>query len=272
MSKFNKFNKCNDFPFPCAFPPAGQGPTGGTGPTGPTGPGGTGIGVTGPTGPTRPQGEPEDIGPTGPQGVPGLQGEPGDPGPTGPQGVQGIQGVPGDPSPTGPQGNPGLQGPPGTEGPTGPTGPTGPIFPDSRLNANKGAVTPEIIPVGGTITNFFPGSPFTGLNFNAATGIVTITIPGVYVVSCSISVASSSNTPPLFKIVFNNNPIASGFKIGATTAGNIISIFGTNTLTSGDTIQIQNISATPITPAGPLDSPITGLVTNNVLFTVFRFR
>ncbi|TKI73959.1 collagen-like protein, partial [Bacillus mycoides] len=39
MSKFNKFNKCNDFPFPCAFPPAGQGPTG---PTGPTGPGGTG--------------------------------------------------------------------------------------------------------------------------------------------------------------------------------------------------------------------------------------
>ncbi|MED3068157.1 hypothetical protein P4310_21970 [Bacillus thuringiensis] len=73
MSKFNKFNKCNDFTFPCAFPPAGQGPTGGTGPT-------------------------------GPQGVQGIQGEPGPEGPTGPQGVQGIQGIQEEVGPTGPTG------------------------------------------------------------------------------------------------------------------------------------------------------------------------
>ncbi|EOO43467.1 hypothetical protein ICK_06932, partial [Bacillus cereus BAG1X2-2] len=218
------------------------------------------------------QGPPGEEGPTGPQGVPGLQGPPGEEGPTGPQGVPGLQGPPGEEGPTGPQGNPGLQGPPGEEGPTGPTGPTGPIFPDSRLNANKGAVTAEIIPSGGVITNFSPSSPFANLNFNAATGIVTITIPGVYVVSCSISVASSSNTPALFKIVFNNDPTGEGFEIGATTAGNVISIFGTNTLTSGDTIQIQNISGTPVTLAGPLNSPITGMATNSVLFTVYRFR
>ncbi|MEB4819854.1 collagen-like protein [Bacillus thuringiensis] len=149
MGQFNKFNKCNDFPFPCAFPPAGEGPTGGTGPTGPTGPGGTGIGVTGPTGPTGPggigptgptgpsgtgigvtgptgpqgiQGLPGEEGPTGPQGVQGIQGEPGPEGPTGPQGVQGIQGEPGPEGPTGPQGVQGIQGEPGPEGPTGPQG------------------------------------------------------------------------------------------------------------------------------------------------------
>ncbi|MBZ8126092.1 hypothetical protein CJ999_32960, partial [Bacillus thuringiensis] len=160
----------------------------------------------------------------------------------------------------------------GTEGPTGPTGPTGPIFPDSRLNASKGAVTAEIIPAGGIITQFTPTSPFANLNFNTATGIVTITIPGIYVIYCSISVASSSNTPALFKIVFNNNPTGVGFQIGATTAGNVISMLGTNTLNAGDTIDIRNISATPITLAGPLASPITGAAVDNVIFTVFRFR
>ncbi|AZJ24481.1 hypothetical protein CT694_34060 (plasmid) [Bacillus wiedmannii bv. thuringiensis] len=134
MSKFNKFNKCNDFPFPCAFPPAGQGPTGPTGPQGvpgiqgepgnpgPTGPSGTAIGVTGPTGPQGIQGPPGEEGPTGPQGVQGIQGEPGPEGPTGPQGVQGLQGEPGPEGPTGPQGVQGIQGEPGPEGPTGPQG------------------------------------------------------------------------------------------------------------------------------------------------------
>ncbi|MDY8166540.1 collagen-like protein [Bacillus thuringiensis] len=144
MSKFHKFNKCNDFPFPCAFPPAGQGPTGGTGPTGPTGPSGTAIGITGATGPqgppgdigptgpsgtgigvtgpTGPQGPPGEEGPTGPQGIPGLQGPPGEEGPTGPQGIPGLQGPPGEEGPTGPQGVQGIQGPPGEEGPTGPQG------------------------------------------------------------------------------------------------------------------------------------------------------
>ncbi|HFJ9465858.1 hypothetical protein NST86_32180 [Bacillus sp. FSL L8-0199] len=90
----NKFNKCNHIPFPCAFPPIEEGPTGGTGPTGPTGPGGgTGVSITGPTGPT------------GPQGVTGIQGEPGPAGPTGPQGVTGIQGEPGPAGPTGPTGS-----------------------------------------------------------------------------------------------------------------------------------------------------------------------
>ncbi|MBZ8126137.1 collagen-like protein [Bacillus thuringiensis] len=130
MSKFNKFNKCNHIPFPCAFPPSGQGTTGptgptgpgGIGPTGPTGPSGTGIGVTGPTGPQGIQGEPGPEGPTGPQGVQGIQGEPGPEGPTGPQGVQGIQGEPGPEGPTGPQGVQRIQGEPGPEGPTGPQG------------------------------------------------------------------------------------------------------------------------------------------------------
>ncbi|PHA11629.1 hypothetical protein COE70_30095, partial [Bacillus cereus] len=168
-----------------------------------------------------------------------------------------------------------LQGPPGTEGPTGPTGPTGPIFPDSRLNAKKSALnTSTIIPSGGIINQFDPppGSVFANLNFNTATGIVTITIPGVYVIFCSISVATISNTPALFKIVFNNNPSAEGFETGATTAGNVISIIGTNTLNIGDTIDIRNISATPITLIGPLASPVTGTAVSSVLFTVYRFR
>ncbi|MES9779376.1 hypothetical protein ABWK43_00620 [Bacillus thuringiensis] len=110
------------------------------------------------------------------------------------------------------------------------------------------------------------------MNFDTTTGIVTITIPGVYVVSCSISIASSSNIPAEFKIVFNNNPTALGFEIGTSTAGNVISIFGTVTLNIGDTIQIQNISSTPITLAPFGLSPITGTASSNVLFTVYRFR
>ncbi|MBZ8126086.1 hypothetical protein CJ999_32915, partial [Bacillus thuringiensis] len=158
----------------------------------------------------------------------------------------------------------------GTEGPTGPTGPTGPIFPDSRLNGIKGSTTPQVIPSGGTI-NQFSGSPFTGLNFDTATGIVTITIPGVYDVECSISVDPSSNVPISFGIVVNNNPLSNSSNIGSRTAGNVISFKTTITLNIGDTIRLQNFSTTPVTLAG-FPSSTFGIQINNVLFTVYRIR
>ncbi|MBT2578404.1 hypothetical protein J7E43_13455 [Bacillus sp. ISL-8] len=215
MRKFNKFNKCNDFPFPCAFPPAEQGPTGGTGPTGP-------------------QGIPGELGPTG----------------------IGVTG------PSGPAG-----GPSGSEGPTGPTGP---IFPDSRLNAQKNLSSPEIIPAGAVITNFAPGSAFVNLNFNITTGVVTITIPGVNYMECSISVDPSSNVPASFAIVANNTPL-NGFYMGTNTPGTEVSFGGTLGLNNGDTLRIHNASTTPVTLA-PFGSSALGPQIQTINFIVYRIR
>ncbi|MEE2018834.1 hypothetical protein P4V63_12710 [Bacillus toyonensis] len=177
MSKFNKFNKCNDFPFPCAFPPAGQGTTG------PTGPGG--IGPTGPT---------------GPQGVQGIQGEPGPEGPTGPQGVQGIQGI---------------QGEVGATGATGPMLPSDNIFVANSSAAIITAPF-DPLPMLSTITvngtSLALASPGVSVLTAGTYYIIakcTIQAPATLVAAIALAVngAAIPNTSSLTGVAFSQLPI-----------------------------------------------------------------
>jgi hypothetical protein len=126
-------------------------------------------------------GIPGPPGPPGPPGIPGL------PGPRGPMGFPGI-GLPGPMGPIGPAGPIGPPGPSG--GPTGPLGPTGPTGPAAPAVQLRGLQT-DLVGGGGTtiadganvLFDTVPNDQSLNINYDAATGVFTITAVGNYLVS-----------------------------------------------------------------------------------------
>lgn len=173
--------------------------------------------VPGPTGPTGPQGPP---GPTGPQGRPGLPGIPGRPGATGPQGIQGVTGPTGHTGGTGPQGIQGETGPAGHTGGTGPIGPTGPTGPEQIaqpfMNANiMGA---QSIDQGDPVS--FPDESQTPSQYYGE-GIeyeehytFTTTLPGLYSITCVLSLADGNLPDNTFYIELNGSAVAGTANMG----------------------------------------------------------
>lgn len=158
-----------------------------------------------------------------PPGPPGPPGPMGLPGPRGPMGFPGI-GLPG---PVGPQGPIGPIGPPGPAGgPTGPIGPTGPVGPAVQL---RGLQT-DLIGGGGTIIADGANVIFDtvlndqslNINYNAATGVFTITAVGNYLVSWWFAAdGAAAATSVSFDLQLNggtgsigSSPIVSGVVTG----------------------------------------------------------
>jgi len=198
-----------------------QGPTGAQGSQGPTGtqglPGPTGAqGLPGPTGaqglpgPTGVQGLP---GPTGVQGVQGPTGAQGAIGATGPQGIEGATGPCTCLGPTGPDGVTGLPGPTGLMGPQGASGlannlpyasfgvtMVAPFTSEATINplGGGGLLVPGEInsdPSGRVQFNYsIPSSLPSGIVANlsggtaANQGLVTVSVPGVYLITYGVSV------------------------------------------------------------------------------------
>jgi hypothetical protein len=151
-----------------------QGPQGVIGPQGPQGDPGA-DGADGADGAPGPQGNPGldgADGAQGPQGNPGLDGADGA---QGPQGAVGPQGPQGDPGPQGSQGDPGADGVGsgflggGTGGVTLTNGNNNfiPMF-NGGLFANAESSAAQVVPVTGTISNFYvrlSGSPGNGKDY-----------------------------------------------------------------------------------------------------------
>lgn len=170
----------------CAGPAGPQGPRGCQGPEGPRGP-------MGPAGATGAQGP---VGPIGPAGATGATGAQGPVGPIGPVGATGATGAQG---PTGPVGATGATG---AQGPTGPTGPAGtPATPVALSGIEVDFVIDPTVPQ--TVAS---GSPVlfdrllstvdtANFSYNAGTGTVTISQPGVYYASWWVVTDGAGNSP-----------------------------------------------------------------------------
>jgi len=188
------------------------------GPPGPQGP----QGPVGPSGRPGPPGRPGGIGPVGPQGIQG------DTGPQGPQGPQGIQGE------TGPQGLQGIQGPPGT---------TAHPF----MNAN--IMGTQHIPSGGAVT--FPHESETpaqyygeGIEYNG-TDTFTITMQGLYSLTCVLSLAEGNIPDSTFYVELNHSsPVAGTANMAAH--GQIV-LTRVGYFAEGATLRIVNGSGHSVT-------------------------
>lgn len=169
----------------------GQGPAGPSGPSGPQGP----QGPAGPSGPSGPSGPP---GPgSGASGATGATGPSGPSGPAGPQGASGVQG------PSGPSGPPGL---PGTGGPAfsvfmsaSPNNFT--IF--TASTGNQGAMQAIDFPAA----NVTVGGTMKVSDYNATTGLLSISQAGYYLVTYSIN-AQGQNANLLSAILQNGNSVS----------------------------------------------------------------
>lgn len=145
-------------------------------------------------------------GPEGIQGIPGIQGATGPIGPTGATGPQGIQGIPGDPAFT-------------------------PVY--AYIYNNIAEVVPLATPV--TFSN--TGVSTAGIIHVAGTAPITITAPGVYDITYSVS----GTEPNQFNIFINGAPnafIGSRYGSGAGTQQNngqlIVRLF------AGDVVTLVN--------------------------------
>lgn len=164
------------------------------------------TGPTGPQGPIGPQGLQGNIGPTGPTGLTGATGATGPTGATGLQGPQGLQGIQGEIGPIGATGPTGADGLSIT-GPTGPTGPTG-LTGDIGPTGPTGPEGPQGIqgPIG-------PTGPTgaTGATGDAGT------------------ISASANQNETTQNVVDDA---------------VVSVTGTNVLTSGTTLTFENDTVT----------------------------
>ena len=231
--------------------------------------------IPGPPGPPGPQGRPGppgrpgttgSIGPQGPQGIQGADGV------TGPQGPQGIQGVTGTDGVTGPQGPQGIQGVTGADGATGPqgqqgvTGPTGTCeCVQPYMNAN--IMGTQIIQSGDPVT--FPdsvGSPTNyygeGVDYDGG-DTFTITIAGIYSLTCVLSLAEGNPPGSTFYVEYSNNPVAGTANMGAS--GQIV-LTRVGYFPEGATIRIINGSSHTVTIQ---NAPENGASTGH--FSLFKF-
>ena len=203
----------------------------------------------------------------GPQGSPGAQGAPGQPGARGPAGLAGaastVPGPAGPAGPTGPRGPTGaastVAGPTGPTGPTGPsgaastvagpTGPTGPTGPAGATGAagpagglseygyiyNLGA---QVVAVGTAVVFDSNGVLTSGITHTAGLAPITITDPGDYKVTFSISGVE----PNQFTVFLNAVPlIGATYGSGAGTQQNVGQVIVS--LVTGDVLTIQNYTS-----------------------------
>jgi len=167
----------------------------------------------------------------------------------GPQGLEGPQG----PGSTGDKGEPGPQGPAvskgdkGDKGEPGPQGPPyepGPVY-QPYLNAN--IMGKQIIPGGGAVT--FPSTSEVppkyyseGIDYNG-TDTFTIKIPGLYSLTCVLSVYGSPDAAPTDILTFAvelNNTLTSGTALPASSGQIVLTRVGY--FAAGATLRIINAS------------------------------
>jgi len=195
-------------------------------------------------GPTGPAGPP---GPTGPQGRQGIPGLPGRPGASGSQGVAGPQGIQGNTGPQGIQGITGNTGPQGVQGIQGVTGPTGPqIITQPFMNAN--IMGTQAIDIGDAVA-FPPESETPGQYYGegidySEPDTFTITIPGIYSLTCVLSLAEGNPDDNTFYIELNGSPVAGTANMG--TCGQI-TLTRVGYIAAGATIRVVNGSGHLIT-------------------------
>ena len=243
----------------CCCPPI-KGATGPTGPTGPQGrPGIPGLpGRTGATGSQGLQGPQGIQGETGPQGATGASGRPGPtgstgrPGSTGPQGIRGETGPQGIQGETGAQGIQGGTGPQGIQGETGPPGPQQISQPFMNANIigvqhvdNGYAVTfPQI---GDTPANYYG----EGVEYNG-TDTFTITMTGLYSLTCVLSLADNNQSDNTFYVELNGSPVAGTANMGASGQ---ITLTRVGMFTAGTEIRIVNGSGHPVIIKNAIGNP-----------------
>lgn len=184
----------------------------------------------------------------GPQGSPGAQGAPGQPGARGPAGLAGaastVPGPAGPAGPTGPRGPTGaastVAGPTGPTGPTGPAGATGAAGPAGGLSEygyiyNLGA---QVVAVGTAVVFDSNGVLTSGITHTAGLAPITITDPGDYKVTFSISGVE----PNQFTVFLNAVPlIGATYGSGAGTQQNVGQVIVS--LVTGDVLTIQNYTS-----------------------------
>jgi hypothetical protein len=166
-----------------------QGTQGAQGAQGPAG--GGAAGPTGATGATGAAGSGGAAGAQGASGPPGVGGAQGPAGSTGATGAQGIQGA------TGTQGAPGTaQGAQGITGATGPAGPQGTrgtipsLVAETYCQAvNPAAYTRALAVNADTALNALTSN--AAANMTVASGRITVTAPGVYLLGFSASVSAT---------------------------------------------------------------------------------
>ncbi len=211
------------------------------GPIGPRGPAGAASTVAGPTGPAGPAGAASTVaGPTGPAGPAGAASTVA--GPTGPAGPAGAASTVA--GPTGPAGPAGaastVAGPTGPTGPAGPAGATGATGPAGGLSEygyvyNLGA---QVVPVGAAVVFDTNGILTGGITHTAGLAPLTITDPGDYKVSFSISGVE----PNQFTVFLNGVPLTGAtYGSGAGTQQNVGQVIVT--LAMGDVVTIQNYTS-----------------------------
>ena len=207
------------------------GPTGPTGPAGPAGAASTVVGPTGPAGPAGPAGAASTVaGPTGPAG------------PVGPAGAAStVAGPTGPAGPVGPAGAAStVAGPTGPTGPTGPAGATGATGPSGGLTQycyvyNLGTQT---VPVGAAVVFDTNGILTAGITHTAGLAPITITDPGNYKVSFSISAVE----PNQFTVFLNGVALTGAtYGSGAGTQQNVGQVIVA--LAMGDVLTIQNYTS-----------------------------
>ena len=197
-------------------------------------------------------------GPAGGQGTPGIPGVPGTngmPGSLGPKGDSGIS-VKGDPGLRGPKGNSGsgglkgeqgmvgLQGPPGKIGPAGVAGSVGPSGLPG-VKGQKGEVGQSRLSAFSAVrsNSFTPSSagqalPFEqvhtniGDDFDAATGQFTCEIPGIYIITYSVSTSVHN---PVICLHTNNGRINCVYRT-IENRHDVSSNTAVLQLTTGDTV------------------------------------
>ncbi len=214
--------------------------------------GATGAGgATGAVGATGAAGAKGDAGATGATGARGDTGPAGPSngvtGPTGPPGPVGAAGARGDTGDAGPQGAAGARGDTGDTGPTGAGGTNGTDAPADYASVYED--TPVIVPIGDSVP--FDNASFVtgGVLFNPGSSNVTILTAGIYDVRFSVT----ATQPSQFAVQINGAVIPAGTfgsVSGATYGGEL-----TLSLTAGDVVSLENVSASAIaldsTAGGP---------------------
>ncbi|MGE7780374.1 BclA C-terminal domain-containing protein, partial [Peribacillus sp. NPDC097264] len=197
-----------------------------TGATGPTGD----IGATGATGPTG------DIGATGATGPTGDIGATGATGPTGDIGATGATGPTGD---IGATGATGPTGDIGATGATGATGVTGTGLAEFGFVYNTGAQT---VAAGTDVTFDTNGTITPGITHAAGSPDITVTTPGTYEVTFSVSTLE----PNQFGLLVNDTLVpGSVYGSGSGALENTGQVLVT--LAEGDVLNLRNLSPNQVT-------------------------
>ena len=168
-------------------------------------------------------------------------GPPGPPGPRGARGCQGPAGEPGQEGPQGPAGTQGEMGPPGPEGPAGMQEIKQPF-----LNSN--IKNRQTINNGGAVT--FPSLSETPQEYYAngieysGTDTFKIIYPGLYSLTCALSLDTSSPDNTFYIELNGVSPVAGAASIGTT--GQIV-LTRVGYFAAGTTLRIVNGSGHPVT-------------------------